>query len=639
MMRRLVLALVAASFGGMAGSAALVLLYGLQPALTLDMDHDRPGLLVGFYKGERAADLTFAWTTDRGDVPLPGLDRSIPWTVTARVRGARQDASTLPAVTLLADGVPLVTKQTTNEFADVSAVVPAHEHRARGLVLSVAASNTFVPGPRDSRALGVQVDEITLTPEGRRAFPPPRAVAVTAVSAACFGAVFGLLAATATTAVAASSVLAVAEAVVIRAGLGPYTDWLGLIVPLSLGIGVTLLAAAVAVERWRGERLRHTARFALMFTGSVLLLKLLVLFHPDKWLIDALFHAHRLETVMAGNYLFTSIAPGGYQFPYPITLYLTALPLSWAVTDHVLLLRLVAAGAEAVSCLFFYWMIVRGTGDRLTAAVATAILQLVPLEFGVLASANLTQVFGEAMAVIAMGLAVEVVIGGAGPAALAAAAAATLWAFLAHTSTFATLTGMLGMAGLLLLTAGAPADRRAALRLLAMLVIVELLAVALYYGHFMPTYRSEYARITGEMAGTVASPTSPRLYQPGSAALLGRLAAVAPLAASFYTWPFLVLAAAGLVLGPRRSWRDTFWLVIAGWLLACLAFLILGLLTPVDFRHYYAAIPAVAVLAGAAAVELWRRGGYWRWASALLTLTGTALGMHHWLLLLGAPLF
>ncbi len=639
MTRRIALAIGCALFGAMAGAAAVVLLYAWRPTLTVDMDHDRPGLLQGFYKGERTGDLTFAWTAQRGDLPLPGLDRSIEWTATVRVRGARQDPATLPRITVLADGVPLATRSTSNEFEDVRVAVPRRPGSVKSLMLSIASSNTFVPGPGDTRQLGVQVDRIVLEPSGRGVFPPRRAVAATALAAAVFGAVFGLLGATATTAVAAAVVLAVAEASVIRVGLAPFTPFLQVITPLAGGIGIALLAAAFGIESWRGERLRNTARFALMFTGSALFLKLLVLFHPDKWLIDAVFHAHRLEAVMGGNYLFTSIAPGGYQFPYPVALYLTALPLAHVVADHVLLLRLVASGAEAISCLFFYWMIVRGTGDRLTAAVAVAMLQLMPLGFGVLAAANLTQVFGQAMAVISMGLALEVVLAGRRPApVITAAAAVTLWAFLAHTSTFATLVGMLGASGVLVAVAG-EGQRRAGVRVLAVLAVAVLLAVALYYGHFGSTYRAEYARITGEMSGAAPSPASPRLYQPGSAPLVARIQAVPSLAEGYYTWPFVALAIVGLFVGPRKSWRDGFWLLIAGWLLACAGFLVLGVLTPVDFRHYYAAMPAVAVLAAGAAVVLWRQGGGLRAVAAGLSAGGALLGVNHWLGILGARLF
>ena len=639
MTRRIVLAFGCALFGAMAGAAAIVLLYTLWPALTVDMDHDRPGLLQGFYKGERAGDLTFAWTGGRADLPLPGLDRSVEWTATVRVRGARQDPATLPTVTVLADGIALLRHPTSNEFEDVRVAVPARPGRAKSLTLSIAASNTFVPGPGDQRQLGVQVDRIVLEPASRGVFPPRRAVAVAALAAAVFGAVFGLLGATATTAVAAAVVLAVAEAAVVRVGLGPYTPFLGTIVPLAGGIGVALLAAALGIERWRGERLRHTARFALMFTGSALFLKLLVLLHPDKWLVDAVFHAHRLEAVMAGQYLFTSIAPGGYAFPYPIALYLTALPLAGLVTDHVLLLRVVAACAEAASFLFLYWMIVKGTGDRLVAAVAVAIVQLMPLSFNVLASANLTQVFGQAMAVMAMALSLEALLDERHPRlALTAAGAATTWAFLAHTGTFATLTGMLGLGAVLVAVGTGGPPRRAAIRVLIMLAAALVVAVAVYYAWFMPTYRAQYARITGEIAGTSPAPDSPRLYHPGLGALGARALLVPQLAAQYYGTPFLLLAVGGLAVITRRGWRTEFWLFVAGWLLACAGFLGLGLLTPVDFRHYYAAMPALAIVAAVATVALWRQGGVPRAMAAVLSGLGALVAIDNWLGALGVRL-
>ena len=388
----------------------MVLLYSLNAGLVIEMSHDRPGLMRGFYNGERQGELTFAWTAGLAEVPLPGLERNVDWQATIRLRGARRDVASLPVVTVLADGAPLASHPTSNEFQDIAVSIPEHPGRARGLTLSIVSSNTFVPGPGDRRELGVQVDRITLEPVGRSAFPPRRSVFVAALASLVFGVVFGLLGATATTAIGAATLLAVGQAAVLRVGLGPFAPWLTMVDQLAGGIGLALLASAMAIERWRGERLRNTARFAMMFTGSAMYLKLLVLLHPDKWLIDAVFHAHRLENVMAGSYLFTSIAPGGYTFPYPVALYVTALPLAHVVADHVLLLRLVAAAAEALSALFFYWMIVRGSGNRLAAAVAVAVLQLMPLGFGVLAAANLTNVFGEAVALMAMTLVTVAVV-------------------------------------------------------------------------------------------------------------------------------------------------------------------------------------------------------------------------------------
>ncbi len=630
-----------ALFGALAGAAAIILFYALFPTLVVEMSQDRPGVLQGFYKGERDGELTFAWSGARGELPLAGLDRNVGWVATVRLRGARQNPATLPIVTILADGVALASHQTSNDFEDVTVTLPERPGRVRGMTMSILSSNTFVPGPGDPRQLGVQVDRITLTPVRLGAFPPRRAVAVAAIAAAAFGAVFGLLGATATTAIGAATVLAAAQAVVLRTGLGPFSSWLGTVDRLAAGIGLALLALTFVIERWRGERLRNTARFAMMFSGSVLYLKLLVLLHPDKWLIDAMFHAHRLDAVMAGSYVFTSIAPGGYIFPYPVALYVTAEPLAWIMTDHILLLRLVAAGVEAISALFFYWMIVRGSGDRLEAAVAVAVVQLMPLGFGVLAAANLTNVFGQAMALIAMSLVTIVVVSPAGSwPVLAGAGIATLVAMLSHTSTFATLVGMLALTSLLLIVLGTTAVRRSGVRVAVMLLVAASLAVGGYYSRFGPVYRAQYDRIRGEVAGSPEAvvPSSSQLYQPGGASVLSRAAAAPLMASRDFTLPFLLLAVGGLAVG-WRSRSDPFLLVVAGWLGACLAFLVLGVLTPVDFRYYYAAMPVVALLAARGLVWLWRYGPSSRAAAGILAGGGALMGVNNWLRVLGTPLF
>jgi hypothetical protein len=222
------------------------------------------------------------------------------------------------------------------------------------------------------------------------------------------------------------------------------------------------------------------------------------------------------------------------------------------------------------------------------------------------------------------------------------ASAATLLAFLSHTSTFATLTGMLLVAELWVwLAAEPPAVRRRAAILLVALLLTIAASVGLYYGRFGSTYRAEYSRIRAEVAGRAGTPapSSPALYQPGGASIPARARAVPQLAAEHFTWPFLLLAIAGTVVGARTWRRDPVWLLLCGWLVACGAFLLLGVLTPVDFRHYYAALPAVAVMAAIAVVAGWRLPGATRFVVAALTLCGAAIGVNHWLGRLGAPLW
>ena len=199
---------------------------------------------------------------------------------------------------------------------------------------------------------------------------------------------------------------------------------------------------------------------------------------------------------------------------------------------------------------------------------------------------------------------------------------------------------MLAVSGLLLAMAGGESTRRAGIKLVGVLVIAMVVAIGVYYAYFMPTYRAQYDRIRGEVSGTTTEvQASPRLYQPGGASIPARAAAVVPTAASYFSWPFLLLAGVGLFVNLRANRREAWWLLIWGWLLATFAILVLGVLTPVDFRHYYAAMPAIAVLAASAVVYLWRVGGPYRGLAVALAGLGALLGVNNWLGVIGASLF
>ncbi len=72
--------------------------------------------------------------------------------------------------------------------------------------------------------------------------------------------------------------------------------------------------------------------------------------------------------------------------------------------------------------------------------------------------------------------------------------------------------------------------------------------------------------------------------------------------------PILLFAFLGAVELARRRAADRLTLTLAGWTLSCLAFLAIGILTPVDVRHYLALVPAVAIAAGYGAAWAWRDG-------------------------------
>lgn len=616
--------------GALAGAAALVFFYGVRAALVLDMSEELSTLARGFYPIERTPEgITFAWTRQEASLHLPGLDRRAPWTVTLRLRGARPDPATLPQVQIVVDGAVRATARTSNTFEEVTAAIDASPDNDRGAVITLYVSETFVPGPGDPRALGVMVDEIRVAPAGGAvALPPRRVLGGAMLAAGLFGAALAAIGVAPIAAVGAAVTIAVGQAAVMTRGLGPYESYGGDLAWFAFAISVLLVAGVWTAERVTGRTFRNTARFAVAFSAAALFLKLAALLHPAMPIGDALFQAHRFEWVLSGRYYFTSVAPGGYQFPYAIALYVVAAPFTLVVSGlpaYTDLLRTVVAVADTLAGLLVYLMIVRASGDRLAGAIACGLFHLVPLNYQVQVTGNLTNAFGQSAFLVTLAL---VALGTVRPGArrgLAAGIAAATVAALSHTSTFAILAPVLALATVLFATRGGPVLRGTARTLAWMTAIAVVLAVGLYYAHFPETYREQLARITGEIGRPIAE------TDPGGRGLGARLALVPHSLLTYYGLPVLALAGAGAAWFVRRHQRDRLGLVLLAWALGCGAFLVLGVLTPVDMRYYLAFFPALAVLGGAGAAWLWRRGGAWQAAAGVLLAWTAARGVWEWL--------
>src|SRR5258708_27758675 len=152
------------------------------------------------------------------------------------------------------------------------------------------------------------------------------------LAAAMFGAALSLIGLTAAAVIGATLLLTLAQAVPLSTGLGAYTRYEETAVRLALWIGLAVLAAVKGSEWWNGRPLRQTAKFAVVFSGAALYLRLLSLLHPSKLPVDALFQAHRLEWVMAGGFFFSPPIPRGGRFPYAICLFFVCPP--WLVLAH-----------------------------------------------------------------------------------------------------------------------------------------------------------------------------------------------------------------------------------------------------------------------------------------------------------------
>jgi len=392
---------------------------------------------------------------------------------------------------------------------------------------------------------------------------------------------------------------------------------------------VTAVITAIARRR-HGEPFRNTARFAIAFSAAAFLLEMLTLLHPTMPIGDTLFQAHRFQEVMAGRYYFTSIAPGNYQFPYAPGLYVATIAFSWLVRRglaDMTLLRTIVCAANALAGLLLYGLAVRVRGDRLAAALAVAMYHLIPLGFGVIVAGNLTNAFAQSLSVVALALMAAPDVRLERRTMVAALTLALAASFLSHTSTFAILSVATVVIAVFFWWRGGPALRSPAAAVFIAGVAAVVIAMAVYYAHFIDTYRTELTRIGGETA--TAAPDA------GGRGIVGRLESVPRYLQIYFGFPALALAVWGATFLWRRGARDRSSLAVTGWLVTCGVFLVLGILTPVDMRYYLAAIPALALLSAIGAASGWTAGGLPR-AAAVILLSGTVYGaLHAWWSTLG----
>ena len=333
--------------------------------------------------------------------------------------------------------------------------------------------------------------------------PPRSAFAGSALTAAAAGAAIAMLGVTAGSAVGAAILVAAGTASLIGRGFGPYTEFPINAAQLSLAIGLALVTSCAVIQYARGHALRNTARFVAAVSAMALLLKLMVLLHPDMPVGDALFHAHRFQDVLGGKLYFTSVAPGNYLFPYAPGFYVFAAAFSGLVRRglaDMALLRIIVSAVDAVVAIGLYGMIVHARGDRIGGAIAVALYHLVPLDFGIQAVGNLTNAFAQSVSVLAFSMMSAASVRLEHRALVCLFSVVLACAFLSHTSTFAILAVITLLVAVLFWWRGGPALRSPALAVTLALVAAVLLAVGLYYAHFMDTYRTELARIGKETA-------------------------------------------------------------------------------------------------------------------------------------------
>ena len=648
-MNRAVLRVAAISAAGaLAAVACLVMVYANRAPLTLEMDRELPRRIVsGVYPPERAGERTFAWTSRRADFRFRGLTRRSPWTCLLLVRGGRGDPARQPAVDIAADGITLARRATTDDYEEIEVTAPIRPQP--GLVLSVASSSTLVPAS-DPRELGVQIDRLSCRPaDGRFTVPPSDALRDAAIAGAAWGAALALCLPM-TAAIGGVVLLALAQALPLASGTAPYGPFSELAVQLSLWLA-GLAVVSVRLVQWRKADLSFAAKFVLTFSAAVLYLKLLGLLHPSKALIDVVFHAHRLQAVLDGGYYFTQVMPSGVTFPYAIGLYVVSAPWSWLTRDYVMLLRIVVSAAEALAGALLYVAVVRNWNDRLSGALAVVLFHTIPLPYGLIGNANLTNAFGQAAALIAATTAAIWSLRWPHALALAGFFALVSLAFLSHISTAAHLGVTLVVLVVLWRWLGAADVKAPAVPVLAVTVLAAAFSWVLYYGHFTEVYATALSRMRvdpqavtvpeASNAGVGAAEASPEQPTAGRSTILTRTADALRLTTTAIGWPVGVLCAAGVWLLWRDGARDRLTLLLAALIATYLLFLGVGVVPRVEarFERYaaefvgrvvFATYGAAVVLAAFAGASGWRAGSVWRIGSLIGVFSALSIGLAHW---------
>ena len=290
---------------------------------------------------------------------------------------------------------------------------------------------------------------------------------------------------------------------------------------------------------------------SLAYSAAALYLLLLALLHPSKAVVDALFHAHRLEAVRAGHYFFTQPMPDGVAFPYAIALYVVSLAVdggharSRRAAAHR---RLHGARPDGPAALCR-----RACGrwqDRLTGVLAVVLWSLVPQWFVVVGNANLTAAFGQSTATATLLAAAILALGPRDYLQVAALFVLASVAFLSHVGTFPLLFAALVLLAIASAWRGDGAERAPARWIAAVAVVAAIVSVVTYYGHFAEVYKS-LDRVTGRSARqprrrrrsrrVLASQPAPRAPGTPTPAVPARAATAAALTLRAVGWPIAML--------------------------------------------------------------------------------------------------
>jgi len=609
--------MLAAVVGALAAALSLVAAYIIHPGLIFEMDRPLPSFIQGMYGAERDAQGTFTWTSGHVIADIPGLDRQVGWSCTIRFRGSRAAGEPVPVLDVQVDGTSVAHIPATPDYQDLGVIVPPSTTSGVSIVMDIVPP--FTPGTADKRILGVQFDRFLCRPSSSIVRPPSNTVSEATLAAAIFSAGLALLGLSLSSAMFAAAAIGLGQTLMMAVGSGMYGTYPGKLPWLAFGVIAPAFVVARVIERWRREPLSSTARFVVACCAAALFLKLAGLYHPAKPIIDAMFNQHRLDDVLAGRWLFTQPLPNGVEMPYAIGLYIFSAPWAWLFSDHMAVVRTVTAVMDVLAGALLYPVILKAWGDRRAAALAAVLFQFVPAPFVTLGNANLPNMFGQAMALIAILAAVVWRLELRRPLALLGFTIFVAWAFCSHISTITVFTATLGVLVILYLWRGDADRRRAGIAIVVGTTAALAFAWFAYYQHFIDVYKAAYALMfhppAPDPTAAAATATATEIVK-GNMTTVERVWDLAKQAVTSFSWPLLILSALGGWSLWRRHVRGRLESALLAWAIVWIVASASTVFAPVgaDYVRYsaeflgrinLATVPLIAILAARGAASGW----------------------------------
>ncbi len=396
---------------------------------------------------------------------------------------------------------------------------------------------------------------------------------------------------------------------------------------LVLRLGRYLLERFVRMGRTEAGWLASAAFFTMF-------LRLTLVSHPDFYYPDLLTHARVVEAIRLegpGFFLDPAEALNAQRaWTKPVLGGVSSLPYAvlfhtpFAILSAVFALSLdqIEGALKAVSSLISVLpiLLAGALATRLSLPPLAAIaLCVIPTYTSRLSFALLPALFGHVFDLIVLLALATIMVG-----ERLESNRSTVWLFgclllghLAYTSSVVNEGLLMAVLVILSLFQG-----RGALESAGRLVLAEafagLLAFLLYYRHFVGDVLGLGARLIG-VSGAGGGEAAQSVYPIES--FWGLLFERTD---TFFGWPYVGLALAGLVMGGETVRRSV---VTRAVIVTYLALIFLRAKIPDVFRYGHETLfltPLVAMLAGAALIFGWSRGGRVRWASLA---AGLALGL------------